>query len=150
MKTRQGFIPSQAKPNQDSFISVKNLGGIDGLWMFGVCDGHGINGHLVSDFVKKNLPRILGAMFVQVLSSGFKKVSKPKKGKAVLIHKEDVILPPLVKKSNFQSFHNNQDGQQQHYSGDESGNESHEMRRGGRSESIVPSMEEMQQQEERE
>ncbi len=79
--------------------------------MFGVCDGHGINGHLVSDFVKKNLPRILGAMFVQVLSSGFKKSSKPKKGKALLIHKEDVILPPLVKKSNFQSFHNNQDGQ---------------------------------------
>ncbi len=47
------------KPNQDSFISVKNLGGVDGLWMFGVCDGHGVNGHLVSDFVKKNLPRIL-------------------------------------------------------------------------------------------
>lgn len=119
--------------------------------MFGVCDGHGINGHLVSDFVKKNLPRILGAMFVQVLSSGFKKPSnKSKKGKALHIQKEDVILPPLVKRSNFQSFHNNQDGQQQHYSGDESGNESHEMRRGGRSESIVPSMEEMQQQEERE
>jgi serine/threonine protein phosphatase PrpC len=27
--------------------------------MFGVCDGHGVNGHLVSDFVKKNLPRII-------------------------------------------------------------------------------------------
>jgi serine/threonine protein phosphatase PrpC len=49
---------------------VKNLSGIEGLWMFGVCDGHGINGHLVSDFVKKNLPKILGAMFVQVIGSG--------------------------------------------------------------------------------
>jgi serine/threonine protein phosphatase PrpC len=80
VKTRQGFIPSQAKPNQDSFISVKNLSGIEGLWMFGVCDGHGINGHLVSDFVKKNLPKILGAMFVQVIggssSGGGKKSVK--------------------------------------------------------------------------
>jgi len=104
VKTRQGFIPSQAKPNQDSFISVKNLGGIEGLWMFGVCDGHGVNGHLVSDFVKKNLPKILGAMFVQASSGGpGKKSQKQKKGKVALINKEDVILPPLVKnqKANF-------------------------------------------------
>ena len=27
--------------------------------MMGVCDGHGIHGHLVSNFVKVNLPKIL-------------------------------------------------------------------------------------------
>jgi hypothetical protein len=27
--------------------------------MVGVCDGHGINGHLVSNFVKINLPKLL-------------------------------------------------------------------------------------------
>lgn len=26
------------------------------LWAFGVYDGHGLNGHLVSDFIKKNIP----------------------------------------------------------------------------------------------
>jgi len=67
VKTRQGFIPSQLKPNQDSFISVKNLAGVDSLWMFGVCDGHGVNGHLVSDFVKKNLPRILSSAINAVI-----------------------------------------------------------------------------------
>jgi serine/threonine protein phosphatase PrpC len=35
---------------------VKDLSGVKGLWLFGVMDGHGINGHLVSDFVKKQLP----------------------------------------------------------------------------------------------
>ena len=69
--------------------------------MFGVCDGHGINGHLVSDFVKKNLPKILGAMFVQASSGPGKRSQKQKKGKVALINKEDVILPPLVKKTNF-------------------------------------------------
>jgi len=29
------------------------------MWMMGVCDGHGIHGHLVSNFVKVNLPKIL-------------------------------------------------------------------------------------------
>ena len=28
----------------------------------GVCDGHGLQGHLVSNFVKVNLPQILSAM----------------------------------------------------------------------------------------
>jgi serine/threonine protein phosphatase PrpC len=27
--------------------------------MMGVCDGHGVHGHLVSNFVKNNLPKIL-------------------------------------------------------------------------------------------
>jgi serine/threonine protein phosphatase PrpC len=43
--------------------------------MFGVCDGHGINGHHVSNFVKKNLPKILSGMFFQVIGSG-KKTNK--------------------------------------------------------------------------
>lgn len=30
--------------------------------MMGVCDGHGIQGHLVSNFVKINLPKILSNM----------------------------------------------------------------------------------------
>lgn len=59
VKTRQGFIPGQQKTNQDSFIIHKDFSGIKNLWMMGVCDGHGLQGHLVSNFVKINLPKIL-------------------------------------------------------------------------------------------
>lgn len=56
IKQRQGFVPGHPKPNQDAFICVRDLAKIPGLWMFGVCDGHGLNGHMVSAFVKKALP----------------------------------------------------------------------------------------------
>jgi len=36
---------------------VKNFGLIRNNWFFGVCDGHGINGHYASDHVKKFLPQ---------------------------------------------------------------------------------------------
>jgi serine/threonine protein phosphatase PrpC len=54
-----GMIPNVKKINQDSSIIVKDLAGVKGLWMFGVMDGHGVNGHLVSELVRKNLPGIL-------------------------------------------------------------------------------------------
>jgi len=47
------------KVNQDSFVVQKNFNGINDLWMMGVMDGHGVNGHQVSSFVKINLPIIL-------------------------------------------------------------------------------------------
>ena len=56
VKTRTGMIPNLKKTNQDSYCVVKDLGGVRGLWMLGVMDGHGLNGHLVSDLVKKQLP----------------------------------------------------------------------------------------------
>jgi len=55
-----GYIPNMKKPNQDSSLIDKDLGGIKGLWMLGVFDGHGINGHMVSDFAKKHIPYFLG------------------------------------------------------------------------------------------
>ena len=30
---------------------------MDGLWLFAVCDGHGVNGHHVSQIVKKLIIR---------------------------------------------------------------------------------------------
>ena len=57
--TRQGFIPGYKKQNQDAFIVEKDFAGIQNLWLMGVCDGHGAQGHLVSSFVKQNLPRFL-------------------------------------------------------------------------------------------
>ena len=59
VKTKQGYIPGQKKTNQDAYIVLNNFANIRDHWMMGVCDGHGLQGHLVSNFVKVNLPKIL-------------------------------------------------------------------------------------------
>lgn len=105
--TRQGFIPNQPKPNQDSHIILKNFCNIEGLWLFGVCDGHGVNGHLISDFVKKHVPRILSSMIN--LAIGGNAISKHKPGDPIndtskfkkKIIDARTILPPLVRNSSF-------------------------------------------------
>jgi serine/threonine protein phosphatase PrpC len=37
-------------------FSLKDFGNIKNNWLFGVCDGHGINGHYASEHVKTYLP----------------------------------------------------------------------------------------------
>ena len=49
--------------------------------MMGVCDGHGGVGHLVSNFVKINLPKIL-ANFIQKKPSSDNSPNVPKVKKA--------------------------------------------------------------------
>ena len=46
------------KLNQDAHFECVKLGGTE-IHFFGVCDGHGVFGHLVSDFLKRRLPLIL-------------------------------------------------------------------------------------------
>ena len=35
---------------------MKDFANIRNNWLFGVCDGHGVNGHFASDFIKQSLP----------------------------------------------------------------------------------------------
>lgn len=49
-------IANPNKVNQDSYVTSPNLNNQSWLHYFGVCDGHGENGHLVSQYAKKNLP----------------------------------------------------------------------------------------------
>ena len=45
---RTGFCPEKKdKVNQDTYIVIENFM-TKGRYLFGVCDGHGINGHYVS------------------------------------------------------------------------------------------------------
>ncbi len=49
---RCGYCPEKKnKVNQDSYIVIENFMK-NGRYLFGVCDGHGVNGHFVSEFVK--------------------------------------------------------------------------------------------------
>lgn len=53
MRTKAGTNGKQPKTNQDiAMVDVKLPFGIK---FFGVCDGHGVNGHVVSAFIKAHL-----------------------------------------------------------------------------------------------
>jgi len=54
--TKTGFSPSNPyKTNQDSFLAMPHLGEYRRTHFFAVCDGHGVFGKEVSEYVKTNL-----------------------------------------------------------------------------------------------
>ena len=52
-------IDKKPKINQDSFTVIKEFMSIPGCLLAMVCDGHGINGHIVSNHLCKSLPSII-------------------------------------------------------------------------------------------
>jgi len=57
VRTRAGSTYTGVrKTNQDSYIAHPNFGRNPNRFLFGVCDGHGSNGHFVSEFIKETLP----------------------------------------------------------------------------------------------
>ena len=75
--------------------------------MFGVMDGHGLNGHHVSEFVKKNLPLALSSLINSSVGSNEMKnprlsiVSAHRSVKKAVPSRTGIntYLPPLVKNS---------------------------------------------------
>ena len=56
-KTQKGFfVNNPNKPNQDSFIASPNYSKDANQHLFAICDGHGPEGHLVSQFIKEKFP----------------------------------------------------------------------------------------------
>lgn len=51
--------PGLKKNNQDNYFHYKNFLGDRGQMYLGVCDGHGINGHDVSLFLRNTLPHVM-------------------------------------------------------------------------------------------
>ena len=51
--------PGIQKINQDNFFIIKEFLDEQEQFFLGVCDGHGTNGHLVSDYITKTLPDYL-------------------------------------------------------------------------------------------
>lgn len=71
---RKGLaVDKKDKINQDSYIIIENFMMKD-RYLFGVCDGHGVNGHFVSDFIKEILPENIEYFFLK--SKTIKKFSK--------------------------------------------------------------------------
>lgn len=77
-QTRTGFIPQKDdKQNQDQYFIVQNFGNITNNWLFGVCDGHGINGHFASDHVKQFLPTNIELLDYMLLKQKEKEALTP-------------------------------------------------------------------------
>ena len=56
--THVGFNGEKEKDNnQDNFFIEKNFAGYNNYLYLSVCDGHGIEGHHVSEFIKETLPK---------------------------------------------------------------------------------------------
>ncbi|CAD8137919.1 unnamed protein product [Paramecium octaurelia] len=62
------------KTNQDSFISLQSFK--DNMSLFGVCDGHGQEGHKCSQFIRDNLPKNISSQLSQSPSSITESISK--------------------------------------------------------------------------
>lgn len=55
--------PNVQKVNQDNFFIEKSIFNDPEQFFVGVCDGHGLYGHLCSDFISSNLPDYLNAEY---------------------------------------------------------------------------------------
>jgi len=72
--TRAGFMankqdPTKRKLNQDRFVVIRGVGGSKDVDLFGVLDGHGDDGHFVSEYVKTLLPQIINKISLKTLMS---------------------------------------------------------------------------------
>ena len=53
IRSRRGSNPTKPnKVNQDSYFICQNFARCKNAWFVGVCDGHGSNGHFVSDCIR--------------------------------------------------------------------------------------------------
>jgi serine/threonine protein phosphatase PrpC len=65
IRTKKGVNGDLKKFNQDSLVSIINFRGNPNEHLFGVFDGHGTNGHLVSNFISTHIQNILAAKLLQ-------------------------------------------------------------------------------------
>lgn len=59
-RTKEGMtIQKKKKVNQDSLLVLNRVLGLENFSIFSVLDGHGMNGHFVSDYVKNTMRKYL-------------------------------------------------------------------------------------------
>lgn len=76
-QTLKGYIPNKPdKQNQDIAFVCENFGNIKNNWFFGVCDGHGVNGHFASDHIKRYLPTNIELLDYMAMRQKFQELSK--------------------------------------------------------------------------
>ena len=100
--TQKGFLlknDTEKENNQDCSLIIENACGIKNYNIYSIMDGHGSNGHLVSNYIKENIIK-----YFNDISFYFKKIKQ--KEKSSLIYPEnilDIILKKL-QKNDFQKI----------------------------------------------
>ena len=85
--TQKGFLAKkniEKENNQDCSLIIENVCGIKNYNIYSIMDGHGSNGHLVSNFIKDNIIK-----YFNDISFYFKKI-KPKE-KTSIIYPENIL-----------------------------------------------------------
>ena len=100
--TQKGYLlknNTEKENNQDCSLIIENVCGIKNYNIYSIMDGHGSNGHLVSNYIKENIIK-----YFNDISFYFKKIKT--KEKSSLIYPEnilDIILKKL-QKNDFQKI----------------------------------------------
>ena len=86
-ETRKGEIENGLKKenNQDSSIILKKVCGIENYDIYGIMDGHGSEGHLVSDFVKNQIKEYFNNKKIYAINNKNKEFSFTKFGMSLEI-----------------------------------------------------------------
>ena len=100
--TQKGFLAKkniEKENNQDCSLIIENVCGIKNYNIYSIMDGHGSNGHLVSNFIKDNIIK-----YFNDISFYFKKV-KPKE-KSSIIYPENILdlIYKKLKKNDYQKI----------------------------------------------
>ena len=87
-ETRKGEIENGLKKenNQDSSIILKKVCGIENYDIYGIMDGHGSEGHLVSDFVKNQIKEYFNNKKIYAINNKNKEFSFNKFGMSFEIY----------------------------------------------------------------
>ena len=88
------MINKPNKPNQDNYFYVHNLCAVKNITYLGVCDGHGLHGHLVSDYVKSQLPSNITTLFIIQEILSFLILFIPKRA---IFSVEELLLSQITK-----------------------------------------------------
>ena len=100
--TQKGFLAKkniEKENNQDCSLIIENACGIKNYNIYSIMDGHGSNGHLVSNFIKDNIIK-----YFNDISFYFKKI-KPKE-KTSIIYPENILdlIYKKLKKNDYQKI----------------------------------------------
>ena len=96
--TRTGMIPGKDdKQNQDRFLIVPDFASIKNNWLFGVMDGHGVNGHFVSEHVKGCLPSNIELLDYMLLKEKYKTISNAENQHEDAKNEKDIATSNYIK-----------------------------------------------------
>ena len=100
--TQKGFLAKkniEKENNQDCSLIIEDVCGIKNYNIYSIMDGHGSNGHLVSNFIKDNIIK-----YFNDISFYFKKI-KPKE-KSSIIYPENILdlIFKKLKKNDYQKI----------------------------------------------